>query len=106
MGRFVIVAFTPKPGKDDQLLEIVRKHHAILRRQNLVSERRAYLMRAADGTLVEVFEWKSADAITEAHRNPVVAALWAEFAEACDYRKLESLAECTQLFAEFEPVEL
>ena len=29
-------------------------------------------MRAADGTIVEVFEWRSAEAIQQAHNNPAV----------------------------------
>jgi hypothetical protein len=55
---------------------------------------------------VEVFEWRSAEAITRAHTTPAVQALWAEFGAACDYRPLSGLPECQQLFAEFEPVTL
>jgi hypothetical protein len=72
----------------------------------LVTERPAYVMRAADGTVVEVFEWQSAEAIAKAHSTAAVQALWAEFGAACDYRPLGGLAECQQLFAEFEPVAL
>ena len=106
MGRFVICAYTPKPGKDEALLEAVRKHLVVLTAEELVSDRPAYVMRAKNGTLVEVFEWRSAEAISQAHSNPKVVALWAEFGEACDYMPLTSLEECHQMFAEFEPVEL
>jgi hypothetical protein len=106
MGRFVIVAYAPKPGMADQLIAAVRKHLQVLRAEGLVTDRPASVMRAADGTIVEVFEWRTAEAIAEAHSNPAVQALWAEFGAACDYRPLQSLAECQQLFAEFEPVAL
>ena len=106
MGRFVIVAYAPKPGMADLLLVAVRKHLQVLRGENLVSDRPASVMRAADGTILEVFEWQSAEAIARAHANPAVQALWAEFGAVCDYRPLAGLAECQQLFAEFEPVEL
>jgi hypothetical protein len=106
MGRFVIVAYAPKPGMADQLIAAVRKHLQVLRAEGLVTDRPASVMRAADGTIVEVFEWRSAEAIAEAHSNPAVHALWAEFGAACDYRPLHGLAECQQLFAEFEPVAL
>ncbi len=106
MGRFVIVAYTPKPGMAEQLMAAVRKHLRVLRAEELVTDRPASVMRAGDGTILEVFEWRSADAIAKAHKTPAVQALWAEFGAACDYRPLSGLAECQQLFAEFEPVEI
>ena len=63
-------------------------------------------MRAADGTIVEVFEWLSAEAIDRAHANPAVQALWAEFVAACEYLPLANLPEAQQMFAEFEPLAL
>jgi quinol monooxygenase YgiN len=106
MGRFVIVAYAPKPGKTEQLLAAVRKHLQVLQAENLVTDRPAYVMRTADGTILEVFEWRSAEAIAKAHSTPAVQALWAEFGAACDYRPLSGIAECQQMFAEFEPVTL
>jgi quinol monooxygenase YgiN len=106
MGRFVIVAYTPKPNKDQQLLAAVKKHLQVLQAEKLVTERPASVMRARDGTIVEVFEWRSAEAIKQAHSNPAVGALWAEFAAACDYTPLSKLTECHQMFAEFEAVAL
>ncbi len=106
MGRFVIVAYRPKPGKEEALAAAVAKHLRVLRSEQLATERSAYVMRAADGTLVEVFEWLSAEAIEKAHSNAAVQALWAEFAAACDYVPLADLAEAKQLFAEFEAVSL
>jgi hypothetical protein len=106
MGQFVIAAYRPKPGKEQQLLQLVRDHLPILRSQGLVTDRPPYVMRAADGTLVEVFEWKSAEAVQAAHSNPAVGALWARFAEVCDYQPLNTLVECQQLFAEFDAVQV
>ena len=106
MGRFVIVAYAPKPGKGDALLAAVRKHLQVLRAESLVTDRPASVMRAADGTVVEVFEWRSAEAIASAHGNAAVRALWAEFGEACDYVPLSRLHEAQQMFAEFEPVDV
>ena len=104
MGRFVIAAYKPKPGQEKALEVAVEKHLRILREEELVTGNPAYIMRAADGTVLEVFEWLSADAIAQAHANPAVQALWAEFGAACDYVPLASLAESQQMFAEFEPV--
>ena len=105
MGRFVIVAYSPKSGMSDALLVLVQKHLSVLRGEGLVTDRPASIMRAADGTIVEVFEWRSAECISKAHGLPEIQAMWGEFAAACDYRPLNSLAECQQLFAEFDGVE-
>lgn len=106
MGRFVIVAYTPKAGKEQQLLAVVGKHLQVLRTEQLVTDKPAYVMRAADGTVVEVFEWRSAEAIHQAHNNPAVQALWADFGAACDYTPLSKLVETNQMFAEFDAVQL
>ena len=105
MGRSVIVAYKPKPGKDRELIAAVHKHLEILREQDLVTNRPAHVMRAGDGTVVEVFEWLSADAIAQAHTNPAVQTLWQEFSEACDYVPLATLGEAQQLFAEFDSID-
>lgn len=106
MGRFVIVAYTPKTGKEPQLLAAVRKHLRVLQDEKLVTDKPASVMRAGDGTILEIFEWRSAEAIQQAHGNPAVQALWAEFGDACDYTPLANLAESHQMFAEFDAVTL
>jgi quinol monooxygenase YgiN len=106
MGRFVIVAYTPKPGKEQALLAAVGKHMAVLRAERLVSDKPGYVMKAAEGTIVEVFEWRDAEAIKAAHGSPAVQALWAEFGAACDFTPLTKLPEASQMFAEFDAVTL
>lgn len=106
MGRFVIVAYTPKAGKEQELLAAVRKHVQVLQTEQLVTDKPVYVMRAGDGTIVEVFEWRSVEAIHQAHTNPSVQALWGEFVAACDYTPLTNLAEAHQMFAEFDAVNM
>jgi hypothetical protein len=104
--RLVIVAYRPKPGKGDVLLAEVRDHVHLLRSEGLATDRHATVMRAKDGTILEVFEWASPAAIEEAHANPRVQQMWARFAQCCDYTPLNTLPETAGLFAEFEPVDL
>lgn len=104
MGHWSIAAYAPKPGFEEKLLEIVKSHWGILHGQNLVTENIARIMRATDGTIVEVFEWASEEAIGLAHENPAVIALWEKFNEACTYRPLSTLAETAETFANFEAV--
>jgi hypothetical protein len=78
----------------------------VLRAEQLVSRRAAPVMRAADGRIVEGFEWRSQAAIDKAHKSPAVQALSGEFGAACDFIPLASLPEAGEMFAEFEAVTL
>lgn len=101
MGRFVIAVFKPKSGMQSHLSAVVEKHWRVLHEQGLVTDRPCYAMRSSDGTILEVFEWRSREAIDQAHRNPAVQALWEEFAAACEYVPLSSLPEAQHPFSEF-----
>lgn len=104
----VLVAYRPKPGAihAGTLLQLLREHVPLLRREGLATGLPAVVLRAHDGTLVELFEWHSAAAIEAAHHNPAVQALWNRFAAVCDYVPLNQLPEAAQLFAEFERLDL
>ena len=104
MGVFVIVAYRPRRGKSTQLRRVLRKHLPVLWREGLATPRKPYLMRAENGTYVEVFEWKSRRAIERAHSNPAVLALWREFEAVCTYEPLATLKEVREMFASFGPV--
>jgi quinol monooxygenase YgiN len=106
LGVYAIAAYRPKKGKERLLREVLKDHVPILRKERLVTDRPPYLMRAADGTFIEVFEWKSAAAIQAAHENAAVQAMWARFEEACTYESLVTLSESKEMFANFESVEL
>jgi len=104
MGSIVVACYTPKPGCAEQLLVLVAGHLPALRAVGLVTPREAIVMRAADGSIVEVFEWVSQEAIATAHANPVVLDLWQRFDAVCTYRVPAELAEFQKLFSHFEPV--
>jgi len=103
-GACVIVAYRPKPGRESQLLELVRNRVPTLLKEGLVTDRPPTIMRARDGTIIEVSEWKSRDAIDAAHKNPNVLAMWNNFFALCDCVPLNTLAEASEMFAGFEPV--
>ena len=104
-GIVVIVAYRPKPGREKELLEIVRTRVPTLRKEGLVTNRAPVIMRARDGTIVEVSEWKSPEAIDAAHRNPNVLAMWKKFFATCECVPLKTLVEAEEMFPGFQPVE-
>jgi quinol monooxygenase YgiN len=103
-GVVVIVAYRPKPGKEKELLELVQSRVPTLRNEGLVTNRAPTIMRSRDGTIVEVSEWKSQEAIDAAHKNPNVFAMWNKFFAICDCVPLNTLPEAKEMFAGFEPV--
>jgi len=105
MGRIVIACYRPKPGKESALRELMTGHVPRLRSQGLVTDRAPIAMEAADGTILEVFEWVSEEAIQSAHGNPVVLEMWREYGEVCDYVPAASVAELAQLFSNFTPLD-
>jgi quinol monooxygenase YgiN len=103
-GIVVIVAYRPKPGQEKALLEIVHSRVPTLRQEGLVTDRTPVIMRAKDGTIIEVSEWKSHQAIEEAHQNPRVLAMWDKFFAVCDCVPLKTVPEAETMFAGFEPL--
>jgi quinol monooxygenase YgiN len=103
-GIIAVVAYRPKPGREHELLQLVRSRVPTLRKEGLVTDRVPTVMRSRDGTLIEVSEWKSHSAIDAAHRNPNVLAMWDKFFALCDCVPLKTLAEAEEMFAGFEPV--
>lgn len=99
----VIVAYRPKLGKEEDLLQLTREHVPLLRAQGLASERPVVAVQASDGTIVEVFEWLPG-AVERAHSNPAVLALWQRYAEACEIVPLASVSEASAMFASFTPL--
>ena len=104
MGSISVACSKPKPGCEQELPELVRNHLPPLRAQGLVTDRASIVMRTADGTIVEIFEWVSQEAVAGAHHNPAMLELWSRFEKVCTCEKPGSLPEFQNLFAHFAPV--
>ena len=100
----MIVAYRPKRGKENELVDLVRSRVPTLRNEGLVTNRKPTIARTRDGTIIEVSEWKSQEAIDAAHKNPNVLAMWNKFFAVCDCVPLNTLAEAKEMFAGFEPI--
>lgn len=106
MGSLVIAVYRPKRGKSKELLELVRSHVPILRRLGLATQREVVAGKARDGSILEIFEWVSEEAIDRAHHDPVVQRLWKRFNAVSDSVALSALAEGGSPFPGFEPLDL
>ena len=104
MGSISVACYKPRPGCEEALLDLVRNHLPSLLALGLVTERTSIMMRTADGTIVEIFEWISQEAIAGAHKNPAVLDLWKRFEAVCWYETPSNLAEFQNMFGHFEPL--
>jgi hypothetical protein len=104
MSSISVACYRPKAGCEEALLVEVRDHLPPLRAAGLVTERASIVMRAQDGTVIEIFEWVSEEAIAGAHTNPVVLAIWKRFEAVCSYEIPANIPEFQRMFAHFEPV--
>lgn len=99
-----IALYRPHPGKEEELLKVVKDHLPTLHRENLVADRTPLHLQAKDGTILEIFEWKSNEAKDTAHQSPVVMEFWERFMSVAEMVSLSSLEEATQPFPNFKPI--
>jgi hypothetical protein len=97
-----IATYKPKAGQQQALYELVKKHLPILRSLELATDRNNYIAKAKDGTIIEVFEWTSLNAVNAAHQHPAVADIWEKMTMIADFAPLSSLSEAQRPFPGFE----
>lgn len=104
-GEVVMALYKPHTGKDGELTKLIARHVPLLRELDLVTERPTLLLRASNGTYVEIFEWVSR-ASARAHDHPEVAEIWEAMGKVADFVSLDSLEESHKAFTHFAPVTL
>jgi hypothetical protein len=100
-SEVVFALYRPHAGKDPDLRRLIDQHVPALRRLELVTDRAPLLLKAADGTYVEIFEWASASAARTAHEHPEVARIWDAMETVADFVSLDSLEESRRPFTHF-----
>ena len=100
-AQIVTAVYKPHPGRVDELLLLLKSHVPTLRDLGLVSSNTAYVSQSNEGSIVEVFEWVSAEAAASAHDHPAVAQVWEKMAQCCLFSQLGSLPEASKPFPHF-----
>jgi hypothetical protein len=103
MGKIVIGTYKPKPGKEAVLDRLVQNHVKVLRNQGFATLREPMIMKAGDGTVIEIFEWVSKNAIEEAKQNKDVIEYWKQYTDVCDIIPISQIMESTISHSEFTP---
>ena len=76
-----MVTYVPKEGKEAELLALVKKHEAALRKVGLVTDApfkvwKAFDIRKERVSFIEQFQWIDGRASDVAHQTPEVMAVW------------------------------
>ncbi|HUJ62777.1 MAG TPA: hypothetical protein VLX92_29950 [Kofleriaceae bacterium] len=76
-----MVMYVPKPGKEAELLALVKKHEPALRAAGLCTKDAFTLWKGFDirkqrTQYIETFSWKDGRAAEHAHQTPEVMAVW------------------------------
>jgi len=84
-----IVLYRPKEGRENDLLELVKKHWGAAHGAGLTTDDPARIWRATDRrtgkvTFVERFSWRDNEASTRAHHDPAVQAVWVPMDEVLE----------------------
>jgi quinol monooxygenase YgiN len=75
------ITYRPKPGKAEELLDLVRKHGPALQSTGLIVGGPARVFRATNKrtgevSFIEMFSWRDAEAPEAAHQTPEVMSVW------------------------------
>ena len=103
MGKIVIGTYKPKPGKEAILDRLVHNHVKVLRNQGFATSRQPMIMKAGGGTVIEILEWVSKNAIEEAKKNNDIIEYWNQYADVCDIIPISQIMESTISYSEFTP---
>lgn len=103
-GKYTLNCYRPKEGHAAALDALVARHHAVLVAEGLATEQAAIVMKAGDGTVVELYQWSSREAVDAAHTNVALGVLWGEFAEISDFVPVGQLEEAQSIFSSFTRV--
>ncbi|MDM5327355.1 antibiotic biosynthesis monooxygenase [Neobacillus sp. CF12] len=105
MSALVFMAlYRPKPGKENELRDILKVHIPVLREEGLITERELLTLQAEDGTIIEIAEWKSSEAIDKAHQSDKVMSVWNQIGALAELTNLSSLAEAQYPFPNFKAI--
>ncbi|MBI3441140.1 MAG: hypothetical protein HY052_04965 [Proteobacteria bacterium] len=102
--EIVFALYKPQAGHEKELEKLVSKHFPTLKKYGLVTNRHPTVVRSKNGTIIEIFEWKSSAATREAHEHPAIAKIWEAMEKISTFVSLDSLEEAKKAMAHFEPI--
>jgi len=103
-GCVVVCCYRPRAGRQAELLELLKDHVPTLRMLGFASGHPRTLMTAADGTVVEIFQWDSDEAARKAQEHPEVREIWERIGALAEFVPIGSVAEASRPFSPFTSI--
>ena len=99
-----ICRYKVKEGKEDEMVELLAKHHPALRKAGLATADRPLVYRGlpshkeggehgAERVFIEIFSWSSDKGPELAHQSPEVMAVWEPMGAICEEMDFPSFSE-------------
>jgi hypothetical protein len=89
--RVNICRYKVKPGKEEEMVELLEKHWPALREAGLATDDPPIIYRGvpgdrhgAGGVFIEIFSWKADNGPQLAHETPGVMAVWEPMGAICE----------------------
>jgi hypothetical protein len=95
-------SYKPKPAQEEALMNLVERHLPKLRELGFATDRENYIAKSQDGTIIEVFEWASMNAVNAAHQHPAVSDIWEKMTLVAEFLPINQLTELNSPFADFK----
>jgi catechol 2,3-dioxygenase-like lactoylglutathione lyase family enzyme len=103
---FVIASYQARPGREQELDEVLSRHYKVLDSQGLVSGKPPVYFKTPAGYRIEILEWKDQEASTRAHVNPAVKQIWDDLGQIAEFKSLKDLDISERPFPHCEGLDL
>ncbi len=105
-GNVFIAVYRPHPGKEEELVALVKGHAPMLKSEGLITDHPVVVLKAEGGAVIEIAEWAGNYDDLAPYSNPKVAATWDAMMKVADFCGLKGLKEIEKQFPHFEPLDL
>ena len=102
MATSIIVGYRPFPGRTDLVVSILLDIYEALQKAGLITARRPWIMRGAEGDVVAAFEMTDEYSFEASERVREISALRVRLMGVAERVPLSSLTETSRPIAEFE----
>ena len=106
----VLAVYSVSPKNRKKLLALLPKKRRYFLKAGYVTRRAPLLLQSRKNPelFIDIFEWKSDEAVAKAHKDPKVLAIWGEMGKLCKKIGigLEKLPEAGSAFPHFDPVDV
>jgi hypothetical protein len=104
MHHIALILYSPRKGRKQELIEMLQHNIPVMRKLGLVTDREQILAGTKDGSIIQIFEWKSQDSQEQAMAHPVVQEMWLKAGNISEFQKPAAVAEFNEVFSMFKTI--